>query len=301
MNDSSHPVLPVSPNPHPRVTVTTTELPEGGEEAHLLMVEVTPPEAGPERVSIRRPLQLGLALDRSSSMAGATWSSAVAAARALIEALQPQDRLSLIAFDRDVRVLADGEPMTAPRKSLLLRELSQLHPGYGTRMDRALLETSESLAKVRVPAAEPRLLFITDGLPSYGMTDPEGLAQLAASLQKGGVGQSYVGIGARYDAVLLGALAARGGGAFYDVPDMEAFSPVLAREVEGLCSAVATGVAVEVELSPGQVGALRLLHDVPTQHRHGGLRVELGDLGQAPRRLLFRWDGRDPPAAQVRG
>ena len=93
------------------------------------------------------PEEVVILLDRSYSMAyGARWSRAVAAAHEAIDALGPLDRLSVVAFSEDARVLA----RSTSDRARLSAAVDTLRPGWGvTRLGPALkaaqtiLETSD--------------------------------------------------------------------------------------------------------------------------------------------------------------
>src|SRR3954471_10737971 len=73
------------------------------------MLEITVPEAGSD--AARAPLSIALVLDRSGSMGGEKLAYAKRCAAWLAGRLRGDDRLALVDYDSDVRLLAPLAPV----------------------------------------------------------------------------------------------------------------------------------------------------------------------------------------------
>ena len=77
-----------------------------------LLISVVPPPT-PTTTS-RPPLNLALVIDRSGSMDGTPLSQARKAARFLAGELSPADRLAIVVFDHEAKLLVPSQPVLDP-------------------------------------------------------------------------------------------------------------------------------------------------------------------------------------------
>ena len=165
--------------------------------------------------SERTPVNLSLVIDRSSSMRGPRISHAVQAASQVVEKLDSRDRLSVIAFDAAARTVFGPASLTDDAKQRLLDSLSSIRTGVGTNLAAGIKKGSEALRSGYVRGALTRLVLLTDGQPSVGITDPNRLAAIAEKEANRGVTITAMGLGEGFDDELLAELATRGRGGFH--------------------------------------------------------------------------------------
>jgi len=81
-----------------------------------LLITISPPasEAEPQRQQ-RPPLNLALVIDRSGSMSGTKLSYARKAARFLAGELTNRDRLAIVSFDGEVKVVVPSTTVVDPQ------------------------------------------------------------------------------------------------------------------------------------------------------------------------------------------
>ncbi|GIX05677.1 MAG: hypothetical protein KatS3mg115_0080 [Candidatus Poribacteria bacterium] len=184
--------------------------------------ELTPVRMVPQDRHL--PLGLVLVLDKSGSMAGTAeglskLDLARIAVRAAMEALQPQDRLSVVAFDREPEVLLRWQSPEASRP--LLDAIRRLRPGNGTDIPAALEAAARLFEGVHFPRKQ--LLLLSDG---YSIGD---LLAAARRVEEAGITLSVVGIGeAAHPA--LEEMAALTGGRYYPLSDARALPRIVAEE-----------------------------------------------------------------------
>src|SRR4051812_38894875 len=96
-------------------------LPGNEDGTAYLQVDLTAAASsgGKERV----PVNAVLVLDRSGSMSGVKMARARDAARALVQALGPEDRLSIVEFSSAASVLVESTPVTAQARSRALEAI----------------------------------------------------------------------------------------------------------------------------------------------------------------------------------
>ncbi|HTE54276.1 MAG TPA: VWA domain-containing protein [Kofleriaceae bacterium] len=268
------------------------EVTDGGATVHLLARLEAEAAASGERP----PVNLALAIDRSSSMRGPRLAQAVRAASQVVDRLDPRDRLTVIAFDAGVRVVFGPERVTPEAADKLLRALGELQTGVGTNLAAAIKSGAERIRAGYVRGALARLVLLTDGQPSVGVTDGEKLCALVEAEWETGVTVTAMGIGESFEDELLAEMARRGRGGFHYLATPADIPAAFGRELAGLFAIAAT--QAELKLVPHEhVTAIDLLHRLPSRASDDGLVVEVGEVAAgAPRQVLFRLV-RDPTSS----
>ncbi|WP_428261077.1 vWA domain-containing protein [Haliangium sp.] len=245
-------------------------------------------EAVASTAAQRPPVNLALAIDRSSSMRGPRIAHAVAAARRVVEQLDERDRLSIVTFDASARSLFGPANMTPEAKQRLDSALAGLRTGVGTNLAAGIKKGAEAVRSGYVRGAVARLVLLTDGQPSLGITDPSRLCALAEKEAGRGVSLTTMGLGEGFDDELLAELAHSGRGGFHYLASAADIPGAFGRELAGVFAIAAT--QTELGLRPAEhVAAAELVHRLPSRPMDDGLVVELGELAAAsPRQVLFR-------------
>jgi len=186
-----------------------------GEDGYYMLLLAPPDESAGPAI----PRDLTLVVDVSGSMSGAKMEQAKAALAQALAALGPQDRFRLIAFSSGVREFRTGfTPVTRGHLAEAQAFVDNLAAGGGTNIEGALqaaLGTAPGTGRI------PLVVFVTDGLPSVGQTQPDQIAGDAAAR----IGQARiftVGIGTDVNTYLLDRLAREGrGSATYVAPNAD--------------------------------------------------------------------------------
>lgn len=150
-------------------------------------------------------------LDTSGSMEGKKIEQAKAALRLFLGSLAPDDRFDVVPFATEAQpFFGERVPASADRIAEAMARIERLTAAGGTNIDGALA------AALRGPAEDgrvPIVVFLTDGEPTVGLTDP---AAILAAVRAGNAARArlfVLGVGARLDTHLLDTLAAENGGA----------------------------------------------------------------------------------------
>ena len=164
------------------------------------LITLTPPTR-----SVRHtPRDVTLVLDVSGSMSGRKLAQAKAAGRQVLATLDGTDRFRIIDFSTDVRTFRDSfVGASAANIREAQRYLDALEAQGSTNISGALDEA------LRVHSPDDRLplvLFLTDGAPTVGETQPEAIAA-AAARQRGRARVFTFGVGADVNAALVEQLA----------------------------------------------------------------------------------------------
>lgn len=130
-------------------------------------------------VSRTAPLNLCLILDHSGSMKGTPLETVKQAANAIIDRLSEGDRISIIAFDHEAKVLVSNQCLENPAP--IKQAIDKLAASGGTAIDEGMKLGITELAKGKEETISQAFL-LTDGENEHGDNDRcLKLAELAAS------------------------------------------------------------------------------------------------------------------------
>ncbi len=250
-------------------------------DSGFAMITVSPPETQ-EAPTAR---DVTFVVDVSGSMSGRKIEQARAAGRELLATLRPQDRFRLIDFSNDVRDFRDGFSYATPANiEAARRYLAGLSAGGGTNIAAALddalsqhqederqfdghrrmrtgtatangernggtADCGEATANCGLPTTGrlSLVLFLTDGMPTVGVTDPKRIAEMAEN-ERGDARLFTFGLGADVNSALLERLAMDGRGtAQYVRPDED-----VERMVGVVASRLTDPVATDLRVTRGR-------------------------------------------------
>jgi Mg-chelatase subunit ChlD len=206
-----------------------------------------------------QPLRLTILLDTSGSMEREDRAASVRAAlQALASLLGPNDRVTLIGFARTPRLLAEQVPGNEAGK---LVELARRTPSEGgTNLELALKLASELALKQKLPAAQNRIVLLTDGAANLGNANPAELSREIEKARQQGISFDACGVGAKgLNDEVLETLTRQGDGRYYFLNKPEDADAGFARQLAGAFRPAAENVKVQVVFNPARVGQYRLL------------------------------------------
>ena len=206
-----------------------------------------------------QPLRLTILLDTSGSMEREDRAASVRRALGtLASLLGPNDRVTLIGFARTPRLLAEQVP--GDQASKLVEIAARTPSEGGTNLELALGLASELALKQKIPAAQNRIVLLTDGAANLGDADPARLARQIEKTRQLGISFDACGVGANgLNDEILEALTRKGDGRYYFLNKPEDADAGFARQLAGALRPAAENVKVQVVFNPGRVSQYRLI------------------------------------------
>lgn len=224
---------------HPYVTPGTSDV--------FLSLDVTGIEVPGAK---RAPVNLSLVIDRSGSMNGEKIAHARQAALALVDQLDEHDRLAIVHYGNDV-VTFPGSFVNDDNKKRMKAFIRRIQDEGGTNIGDGLVVGKAQLDKGRTDFKVNRLILLSDGQPTVGITSASGLTKLATKIHADGTTLTSIGVGLDFNEDLMQRMAEVGGGSYAFLQNSQAIAGIFARDLKQAGAQVARDVALTLTLPAG--------------------------------------------------
>ncbi len=224
---------------------------ELGEDGHFMVMLSPTIGSGAGQVTEDQilPKDVVFCVDSSGSMLeGNKMEQARAALKYCVESLRPDDRFNIVDFSTGVRVFKKDElmPVNNETRAAALQYVEKLAARGGTAIADAL-ETSLSLLKDQ--GRLKMVLFATDGLPTIGEREPDGILTGVARHNKDDVRIFVFGEGFNVNTKLLDLLALNHRGeADYILPEED-----IAQKISRFYDRVGSPIMTDLKLDFGDL------------------------------------------------
>ena len=252
------------------------------------------------------PLNLCLVLDHSGSMKGQPMETVRQAALSLLERLQPQDRISVIAFDHRAKVIVPNQ--LATDLTGISSRIQSLRTDGGTAIDEGLKLGMAEVAKGKKGTVS-QIFLLTDGENEHG--DNERCLKLAGLAPEYKISLQTLGFGDKWNQDILEKIADAGSGSLRYIEHPEQAVTEFAELFNRLQSVGLTNASLLLTLSPqSRLAELKPIAQVapdtielPLQQEAESFLIRLGDLMQDQERLILvnLYFGKLPLGEQVVG
>jgi Ca-activated chloride channel family protein len=216
--------------------------PQGADDRGFFLLLASPRVETQGSESI--PKDVIFVLDRSGSMDGEKLFQAQGALHYVLDHLNPHDRFNVIAFSTGLTMFSDRLE-TIEEVDDAKRWVDSLSAAGSTDINRALQE-SLSLVHGERPTI---LIFLTDGLPTEGVTDSGQIIENAHQSAPRNVRLFAFGVGYDVDTFLLDSLAMENRGTTTYVTPAQAIDEA----VSGFYTKVSLPVLTDIELDFGDI------------------------------------------------
>ena len=236
------------------------------------------------------PLNLCLVLDHSGSMKGQPMETVKQAALGLIERLQPQDRISVVAFDHRAKVIVPNQ-LAADLTGISSR-VQSLRTDGGTAIDEGLKLGMAEVAKGKQGTVS-QIFLLTDGENEHG--DNQRCLKLAGLAPEYKISLQTLGFGDKWNQDILEKIADAGSGSLRYIEHPEQAVTEFAELFGRLQSVGLTNASLLLTLDPqSRLAELKPIAQVapdtielPVQQEAESFLIRLGDLMQDQERLVL--------------
>ncbi|MBI5609365.1 MAG: VWA domain-containing protein [Deltaproteobacteria bacterium] len=207
--------------------------------------------SGKTLADVQTTLSLTVVIDRSGSMAGDKLAFVKAGLHALAEQLPKGTRLGLVSFSSTVTVPFAPAVIDASNVQALHDAIDALVADGGTNIFQALGEGSALCQATPVGFEQKRILFLSDGLPTVGTTGFDSILGQVTEAKAGGCSVSSVGVGLDFSPSLMNAIAQKGNGTAWFLPNAQAAKEVFVQDLETMLLPVAEKLTLQFKLANG--------------------------------------------------
>ena len=241
-----------------------------------VLVRIQAPDA-PAELPKRNPLHLALVIDRSGSMSGQPLEEAKRCAEFVLDGLQATDRLSVVAYDNEVRTLV---PSTGLEDKESVRQVIRaIDSGGSTDLHGGWFRGAETLAPRATYGATSRVILLSDGCANHGLVEPDQIYAQCADFARAGVSTSTYGLGNGFNEELMIGMARHGQGSSYYGRTADDLMDPFREEFELLNALCAKRLRLSVEPAPGVKA--KVLNDYVLTENEGWALPDLAFGGEA--------------------
>lgn len=199
----------------------------------------------------KAPAAVSLVIDTSGSMAGDKIRHAREAATKLVSELRDGDIVSVTTFSDKAEERVAPVRLDQRSRMQIASVLAELRADGGTNLFEGVRQAGMTV--MGAPTSHPirRVVLISDGLATVGMTSRDQLAMLGERAGDRGVQVTAIGVGLEYDELTLNQLALRSSGRLYHLTDTRALPEIVSSEIGLLKGTRATNTRVSIVPAPG--------------------------------------------------
>jgi len=191
------------------------------------------------------PLNLCLILDHSGSMKGTPINTVKQAARELIKSLKPEDRLSVVAFNHQAKVIVPCQQVTDP--SDILDRIDKLPAFGGTAIDAGIKLGITQLVEGKQDRVS-HAFILTDGENEHG--DNERCIKLAGFATESNITLNTLGFGEHWNQNILEKIADTAAGTLAYIAEAAQAVNEFGRIFNRMQSVGLTNAYLQIKLQP---------------------------------------------------
>ena len=197
------------------------------------------------------PFDLAVVVDASGSMAEEDKiTHAKEGLHSLVDAMRIGDRLAIISYSTGVSLVQDLVAIAEDNRQDLHTAIDAIEANGATNIYDGLELGFITLLSQSLPNRPARVILLSDGLPTVGVTNASAIQEMAYGYILDGVGLTTVGVGSTFDVALMQGLAEMGHGNYYFVEDIQAIHEVFIEELDYFLGTIAVDLQLEIRVNP---------------------------------------------------
>jgi Ca-activated chloride channel family protein len=213
-----------------------------GEPGYFTMLLSPPRTLAKAKVPARL---VQMVVDTSGSMKGDKIRQAKASLHTFLRSLRPEDYFQIITFSSSVQsFFRSPKKATVKNIEAALARVDLIEAMGGTNIADALREALESATPKRGKDLLPQIVFITDGQPTVGLTDPNAILEVTKQADLMRTRIFALGVGDQIDVRLLDDLIAQHHGA----RDFVGAKEDIEAKVDALCQKISRPALTDVRI-----------------------------------------------------
>ncbi len=207
----------------------------------------------------RKPAVLTFVIDVSGSMQDEGRLLAVKQAlTALVEGLQPDDYVGIVAFTDTAWVVLPTTPVG--ERVEILAAIRTLQPLDSTNAEAGIRLGYHMAREAYQTEHSNRIILCSDGVANTGLTSHDAIFNVIDREARSGISLTTIGVGmGNYNDVLLEQLADRGDGMYAYIDSVEKLERLFVDGLTGFLQTIAKDARIQVEFNPETVSRYRLL------------------------------------------
>ncbi len=199
----------------------------------------------------------------------------------LVEQLRPSDKVGIVVYGSDARVVLDPTP--ASRKGRILRAIYDLRTEGATNAEAGLRLGYKMAMRAYEREAVNRVILCSHGVANVGQTEADAILREVHGYVEEGVTLATFGFGMdNYNDTLMEQLADNGNGFYAYVDDLGEAKRLFVDDLTSTLQTIAMDAKVQVDFNPEVVSRYRLVgfenRDVADEDFRDN-RVDAGEIG----------------------
>ncbi len=194
-------------------------------------------------------------VDSSGSMSSPDkLALAIDSFKLLAKSLDKNDRVSIVTYSGDSRLLLEG----SNNYNEICKALDQINAGGGTNGSGGITAAYECANKNFIEGGNNRVIIASDGDMNLGITSTGGLTDLITEEKESGVFLTVLGFGSgNYSDANMESIADAGNGNYYYIDTIDEAKRVLVEKLKQTTVTVAKDVKFQAEFNPSVVYSYR--------------------------------------------
>lgn len=205
----------------------------------------------------------------------------------MLHQLTERDAFSVVTYSSGAETVLPIQPVNAANLRAAEVAIGAISDGGGTCISCGLEVAMSELARSPTAHGIRRVLLISDGQATLGISSRDALVAFAAGKVVQGASISAVGVGLDFDEMTMRRLAEVGRGTYHFVEDASALPAMFDRELALLARTIASDVRLVVTPQPGV--QIEAAHGYPITRSASSVVVPIADMpAGATRKVVFR-------------